>query len=297
VLVYSIVGAYGLANLLLCTMMAGVILVLMGLLRMGNLIKFIPYPVTAGFTTGIAVLIFSTQLPDFLGIASREKPPGEFVERLGYLARHIGDVDWHTAALAAASLLLIALWPKRWSRYLPAPIVALVGATIAVVVLRLDVATIGSTFGGIPASLPHLHFPQFEWSAVQKLIQPAITIAMLAAIESLLSAVVADGMIGDRHNSNQELVAQGVANFVSPLFGGIPATGAIARTATNIRNGARSPVAGLIHAVTLLAIMLAAAPLAKHIPLAVLSAILMVVAWNMAHRLRAHRARRSYRRR
>lgn len=282
VLVYSIVGTYGLANLLLCTMIAGVILMLMGLLRMGNLIKFIPYPVTAGFTTGIAVLIFSTQVPDFLGIASQEKAPGEFIGRVAYLARHVHDVDWHTTVLAAASLALIVLWPRRWSRYLPGPIVALVGATFAVVALQLDVATIGSTFGGIPASLPHVQFPRFEWSAVQDLIQPAITIAMLAAIESLLSAVVADGMIGDRHNSNQELVAQGVANFVSPLFGGIPATGAIARTATNIRNGARSPLAGIIHAVTLLAIMLAAAPLARHIPLAVLSAILMVVAWNMA---------------
>ena len=280
VIVYGIIAKYGLDNLLICTVMAGVILLMMGFTRMGTMIKFIPYPVTMGFTCGIAVLIFSTQIKDFLGL-TLDTMPADFVEKTKALGEKLGTVQWPSAALALGSVLIILFWPKRLARRVPGSIVAVVLATALVSLFQFPVETIGTRFGGIPQGLPALHMPQLSWANLQHLFQPAVTIALLAAIESLLSAVVADGMIDDRHDSNQELMAQGIANIASPLFGGIPATGAIARTATNIRSGARTPVAGITHAVTLLVIILAAAPLAKFIPLATLSAVLMVVAYNM----------------
>ena len=280
VIVYGIIAGYGLDNLLICTIMAGVMLLIMGFTRMGTMIKFIPYPVTMGFTCGIAVLIFSTQIKDFLGL-KLEKVPADFVDKMKALGENLGTWQWPTAALALASTLIIVFWPKPLARRVPGSIVAVILGTALVWLFQLPVETIGTRFGGIPQGLPKLHVPELSWATVEHLFQPAVTIALLAAIESLLSAVVADGMIDDRHDSNQELMAQGIANIASPLFGGIPATGAIARTATNIRSGARSPVAGITHALTLLIILLAAAPLAKFIPLATLSAVLMVVAYNM----------------
>jgi len=280
VILYGIYAKYGAENLAICTMMAGVILFIMGAARLGTIIKFIPYPVTMGFTSGIAVLIFSTQIKDFLGLTV-EKVPSDFVEKMRVLAEHVGTVQWPSLALAAGSLAIILLWPKSWQRRVPGSIVALILGTAAVALGHLPVETIGTKFGGIPQGLPHPHIPALSWENIQHLFQPATTIALLAAIESLLCAVVADGMIDDRHDSNQELMAQGLANIVSPLFGGIAATGAIARTATNVKCGGRSPVAGMVHAVTLLAIILVAAPLAKFIPLATLSAVLVNVALNM----------------
>ncbi|PYK98005.1 MAG: sodium-independent anion transporter [Verrucomicrobia bacterium] len=280
VIVYGIIAKYGLDNLLICTVMAGAILLLMGFTRMGTMIKFIPYPVTMGFTCGIAVLIFSTQINDFFGL-KLEKVPADFVEKMKALGENLGTCQWPTATLALASTLIIVFWPKPLARRVPGSIVAVILGTALVSLFQLPVETIGTRFGGIPQGLPKLHLPELSWANVQRLFQPAVTIALLAAIESLLSAVVADGMIDDRHDSNQELMAQGIANVASPLFGGIPATGAIARTATNIRSGARTPVAGITHALTLLIIILVAAPLAKFIPLATLSAVLMVVAYNM----------------
>ncbi|MCE0523827.1 MAG: sulfate permease [Methylacidiphilales bacterium] len=280
VIVYGILAKYGAANLAICTIMAGGMLLVMGATKLGNMIKFIPYPITMGFTSGIAVLIFSTQIKDFLGLRV-EKVPAGFVEKIGVLSQNIPTLQWPTAALAAASLLIIVFWPKAWARRIPGSIVALVLATAAVMIVHLPVETIGSRFGGIPQGLPKMELPEFSWANLQNLFQPAVTIALLAAIESLLSAVVADGMIDDRHDSNQELMAQGIANIVCPLFGGIAATGAIARTATNVKTGGRTPVAGMVHALTLLLILLVAAPLAKFIPLATLSAVLVIVAYNM----------------
>src|SRR5881396_1195799 len=280
VIVYGIIAKYGLDNLLICTVMSGVMLLVMGFTRMGTMIKFIPYPVTMGFTCGIAVLIFSTQIKDFLGL-KLDTVPADFVDKLKALGENFGTMQWPAAALALGSVSIILFWPKRLARRVPGSIVAVVLGTALVSLFRFPVETIGTRFGGIPQSLPGLHLPPMSWAHLQLLFQPAVTIALLAAIESLLSAVVADGMTDDRHDSNQELMAQGIANIASPLFGGIPATGAIARTATNIRSGARSPVAGITHALTLLIIILAAAPLAKFIPLATLSAVLMVVAYNM----------------
>ena len=284
VILYGIYAKYGAENLAICTIMAGIILFIMGAARLGTMIKFIPYPVTMGFTSGIAVLIFSTQIKDFLGL-SVEKMPSDFVEKMRVLFAHAGTFQWPTLTLAAVSLAIILFWPKSWQRRVPGSIVALVLGTVAVALFHLDVTsgieTIGSKFGGIPQSLPHPHIPALSWENIQHLFQPATTIALLAAIESLLCAVVADGMIDDRHDSNQELMAQGIANIVSPIFGGIAATGAIARTATSIKCGARTPVAGIIHAIVLLGIILVAAPLAKFIPLAALSAVLVNVALNM----------------
>jgi SulP family sulfate permease len=280
VILYGIGVKYGLDNLAICTIMAGVILFIMGFARLGTMIKFIPYPVTMGFTSGIAVLIFTTQIKDFLGLRI-DKVPSEFFDKMAALFAHLNTMQWSTLALAAASLGIIVCWPKNWQRRVPGSIVALALGTLAVVILHLSVETIGSRFGGIPQGFPLPHLPSFAWDNVRHLFQPAMTIALLAAIESLLCAVVADGMIDDRHDSNQELMAQGLANIFSPLFGGIAATGAIARTATNVKSGGRSPVAGIIHALTLLIILLAAAPLAKFIPLATLSAVLVVVAFHM----------------
>jgi sulfate permease, SulP family len=278
-----VVQQYGFPNLILCTLIAGIMLVAMGAARLGTLIKFIPLPVTAGFTAGIAVVIFSTQIKDFFGLHITEKMPGEFIERLGVLAHHAGSFDWPSVLLAAATVALIKFWPKSWGRRVPASIAVVVGGTLAVTLLNLQVDTIGSRFGeaAIPQGLPAFQLPQVDWANLIKLIDPAFTIAALAAIESLLSAVVADGMIGDRHDSNQELMGQGLANIASAFFGGLPATGAIARTATNIRSGGHTPVAGMIHALALLGIILAAAPLARFIPLPILAGVLVNVAINM----------------
>jgi len=280
VIVYGIITQYGLANLFICTIMAGVILVIMGAARLGTVIKYIPLPVTLGFTNGIAVLIFTTQIKDFFGL-KLDPVPSNFVAKMEALAGSFPTLNLTTVAVAAGSLLLIVLWPVKWRLVVPGSIVAVIAGTLVVTFFHLPIGTIGSRFGEIPQGLPPFQVPAVSWGGIEHLIRPAMTIALLAAIESLLSAVVADGMIDDRHDSNQELMAQGIANIVCPFFGGIPATGAIARTATNIRSGAASPVAGIIHAVTLLIILLVAAPLAKFIPLATLSAVLMLVAFNM----------------
>ena len=279
VVVAGIVAEYGVSGLFMCTMMAGVILVILGVTGMGSAVKYLPRPVVVGFTNGIAVLIASTQLKDFFGLEIAN-PPAGFAARIGSLVEHAGTVSPSTALLAGASLALI-VGLRRFYPLVPGTIVALIGGTAAVMLTNFDVATIGSRFGGIPSGLPDLELPAFAPALVIPLMRPALTVAMLGAIESLMSAVVADRMGGDRHNPNVELVAQGMANIASPIFGGLPATGAIARTATNIRAGAKSPIAGIIHAVTLLIILVAAAPLARFIPMGVLAAILLVVAYNM----------------
>ncbi|MGC4044777.1 MAG: sulfate permease [Armatimonas sp.] len=279
VIVAGIIAKFGLSGLMMVTLMAGVMLVVLGLTGMGAAIKFIPRPVTIGFTNGIAVLIASTQIKDFLGLRFSGNP-GEFVERLKVLGENLGTLHLPTLGLSVASLAVILLIPKLTKR-VPGAIVALLLATVASALLKMPVETIGSKFGGIPQGLPHFALPAFQPKLIGTLLPSAVTVALLAAIESLLSAVVADSMSKDKHNSNVELVAQGIANIASPLFGGIPATGAIARTATNIRSGAQTPVAGMIHALVLLLILLVAAPLARFIPLATLSAVLFVVAYNM----------------
>ena len=279
VVVAGIVAAHGVDGLFLCTMMAGVILVVMGLTGMGSAVKFIPRPIVIGFTNGIAILIASTQVKDFLGL-KLEKVPGEFWLRIKALAASFPTLSYEAAALAVATVLIIAVC-RGISPRVPGAIVALTAGTLAVRLLHLPVETIGTRFGGIPGGLPHLEIPAFRPELIHGLIGPALTVAMLGAIESLMSAVVSDRMSNDRHNPNVELMAQGVANVVSPMFGGLPATGAIARTATNIRSGAQTPVAGMIHALTLLAILLFAAPVVSYVPMAVLAGILMVVAYNM----------------
>ena len=279
VIVAGIVARFGLAGLALAGIMAGILLVIMGLTGLGTAVKFIPRPVTIGFTNGIALLIASTQIKDFLGLRT-PAAPSDFLSRMKVLMACIGTVRWQTLLVATASLAVILLMP-RFTRRVPGSIIALFGATIAVAFFHLPVETIGSKFGGIPQGFPHFVLPHLRGASIIPLLPSAFTVALLAAVESLLSAVVADGMSGDRHSSNVELVAQGVANIVSPLFGGIPATGAIARTATNIRSGAVSPISGIIHAFTLLAILLVAAPLARFVPLATLAAVLFVVAYNM----------------
>jgi SulP family sulfate permease len=280
VIVYGIVAKYGYEGLVVCTIIAGVILIGLGLARLGALIKFIPYPVVTGFTSGIAVIIFSGQIKDLLGLKMGSVPP-EFVEKWMTYAEHFHSVNWPAAGVALGTLLVLGIWP-RVSRIVPAPFVAMVLATVAVQVFALPVETIGSRFGGVPSSLPRPSLPHVPWEHVRDLIAPSVTVALLAAIESLLSAVVADGMIGSRHKSNMELVAQGVANIASPIFGGIPATGAIARTATNIRTGGRTPLAGIVHALTLLLILVFAGQWAAKVPLASLAAILVVVSYHMS---------------
>ena len=291
VIVYGIVQRYGLGNLIIATAMSGVLLFLMGLLKLGTLIRFIPISVVIGFTNGIAVLIGLSQIKDFLGLQVKVMP-ADFFGILSTIGRNLDSLNTQSFALALASLAVIILWqvmmPKIGSAQfvgrltpIPGSIVALVLATVAVSVLGLQVDTIGSRFGGIPSSLPSFQLPDFSWETAKFLVIPTTTLALLGSIESLLCARVADGMIDDRHNPNQELMAQGIANFICPFFGGMPATGTIARTVTNIKNGGSSPIAGMVHAVTLLLVILIAAPLAKDVPLACLSAILMFVAWNM----------------
>ncbi|HLV86763.1 MAG TPA: SulP family inorganic anion transporter [Candidatus Sulfotelmatobacter sp.] len=279
VVVAGIIAAHGVDGLFMCTVMAGVLLVIMGVTGLGSAVKFIPRPVVIGFTNGIAVLIASTQIKDFFGL-SLDKVPGVFWLRMEALAK-----SFHTFSLAATALavctLAILVVCRSVSARIPGPIVALLISTCAVYFFHLPVQTIGSRFGGIPGGLPHLQIPQFRTDLIHGLLGPAFTVAMLGAIESLMSAVVSDRMSNDRHNPNVELIGQGVANIVSPMFGGLPATGAIARTATNIRSGAQSPVAGMIHALTLLCILLFAAPLVSYVPMAALAGILMVVSYNM----------------
>jgi SulP family sulfate permease len=280
VIVYGIVQQYGIGGLTVATLMAGVILIVLGLTRMGGAIKFIPHPVVIGFTSGIAVVIFSSQVKDVLGLRMGNVP-APFVEKWVAFGANIGSANSYAIGLTLATLLIIQLFPLV-SRRIPGSIVALLATTAASLLLKLPVETIGSRFGAINAALPHPVMPHITFTQLTMLVQPAIAIALLGAVESLLSAVVADGMTGMRHKSNAELVAQGIANIASPLFGGIPATGAIARTATNIKNGGRTPVAGMIHALTLLLITLFFGKWAALIPMATLGGILVVVGYNMS---------------
>lgn len=280
VIVYGIVQQYGLDGLTVATLMAGAILVIMGLMKMGGAIKFIPHPLVTGFTSGIAVIIFSGEIKDFFGLGMGTVPVAFLAKWVAY-AKAAPTANVYAFGIAALALALILLWP-RVSRRIPGPFVALLVTTLLARALHLPVETIGSRFGEIAASVPHPVLPHVSWEQASALVGPAFTIALLAAVESLLSAVVADGMIGGQHRSNMELVAQGIANLVTPLFGGIPATGAIARTATNVKNGGRTPVAGIVHAVTLLLITLFVGRWAALIPMATLAAILVVVAYHMS---------------
>jgi sulfate permease, SulP family len=301
VIIYGIIERYGLANLLISTIFAGILLFAMGMFRLGSMIRFIPVTIVIGFTNGIAVLIALSQLKDFFGLAI-DKMPGDFFLQIKVLAQHAGTFNPFAVAIGLASLAIIVAWPKiftvtvngsqpeppkkighhlQFLRLVPGPVVVLILGTIVVSLLHLPVETIGSKFGGIPQGLPYFTLPDFSWELVKQLFAPTLTIALLGAIESLLCARVSDNLTGDRHNPNQELMAQGVANFITPFFGGIPATGTIARTVTNIRTGAASPVAGIVHALTILGVVLVAAPMATNIPLATLAAILLLVAYNM----------------
>jgi len=299
VVVYGIIERYGVANLLICTMLAGALLFVLGWFKLGALIRYIPVGIVIGFTNGIAVLIALSQVKDLLGLRI-DKLPADFFAQTATLARHLDSVNPYALAVGLACFGGLFLWPRLWSghRMLPAvvtrgrlgriaarvpgPIVALVSMTVITWMLALPVETIGTRFGGIPQALPHFELPAFSWATVKLLLMPTLTIALLGAIESLLCARVADNMSElPRHDPNQELMAQGVANFVTPFFGGMPATGTIARTSTNVRAGARTPVAGILHAATVLVVVLVAAPLAVHVPLAALAGILLFVAWNM----------------
>lgn len=280
VIVSGIVTQFGYEGLVIATLMAGVLLIVMGVGRFGAFVKYIPHPVTTGFTSGIAVIIFSSQVKDFLGL-TLSSVPVEFVAKWHAYALSASTCNPWSLILASGTLLIMVFWPKAW-RKVPSPIVAMTAMTLLAIAAHWPVETIGSRFGGIPRSLPHLSFPSISWAQVKLLFPSAITVAMLGAIESLLSAVVADGMIGSQHKSNVELVSQGIANLASPLFGGLPATGAIARTATNVNAGGRTPVAGMVHAGVLLVILMVAGPLAERVPLAVLSGILVMVAYHMA---------------
>jgi SulP family sulfate permease len=295
VIVYGILERYGLANLIIATAASGVLLFTMGLLKLGTLIRFIPVAVVIGFTNGIAVLIMLSQAKDFFGLTVNNMP-ADFFGILRALNNAWPSFQLTSFALASGSLILIVLWQRSFAssptqtpsssfrrvlKVVPGSIVALVVATLLAQMLSLPVETIGSKFGGIPSALPSLVWPDFSIDALKHLSMPIFTLTLLGAIESLLCARIADGLIGDRHNPNQELMAQGVANFVTPFFGGMPATGTIARTVTNVKSGGRSPIAGMVHALTLLLVVWVAAPLANHVPLAALAAILMFVAWNM----------------
>ncbi len=280
VIVYGIVQKYGVDGLTVATLIAGFMLILMGLLRLGSVIKFIPYPLIVGFTSGIALIIFSSQMKDFMGL-NIQSVPADFIEKWTSYFEHLNVINIY-AILLTVSTILITVYFSKITHRIPGSLVAILLATLAVVIFKLPVETIGSRFGSIPSTLPAPHLPGLDWKTIQNLIRPAFTIAMLGAIESLLSAVVADGMIGGNHKSNIELVAQGVANIVAPIFGGIPATGAIARTATNVKNGGRTPVAGLIHALTLFVIMLFFGKWVKLIPISCLAGILIVVSYNMS---------------
>ncbi|WP_430884420.1 SulP family inorganic anion transporter [Fusibacter sp. JL216-2] len=279
-LVYTIVTKYGYEGLVISTIMAGGIMILFGLLKFGSFIKFIPYPITTGFTSGIAAIIFTAQVKDFLGLEI-DKVPAEFVEKWIVYSEHIHSFNPLAIVIGLLSILIIVFWPKV-NKKIPGALVAVIVASLLVKFLNLDVATIGSKFGNMSAQLPLPHLPKISFDKLYILMTPAISIAMLGAIESLLSAVVSDGMIGGKHRSNMELIGQGTANIASALFGGIPVTGAIARTAANVKNGGRTPIAGIVHSVCLLLIYVSLMPLAKMIPLSTLAAILMVVSYNMS---------------
>lgn len=284
VIVYGIIQQYGEAGLLVATILAGVFLILLGVFHLGTIIKYIPYPIVVGFTSGIAVTIFTTQVKDLFGL-SPDSVPADFIEKWIVYARHFGSIDPWSTGVGLGSVALIALTP-RLTRKIPGSLLAIVVMTAAIYALQqqgiaTQVETIGDRFM-LKAELPGMNVPDLTWERIKQLVSPAITIAVLGAIESLLSATVADGVIGDHHDSNQELVGQGIANILSPLFGGIPATGAIARTMTNINNGGRTPVAGIVHALVLLAIFLLLMPLARYIPMACLAGVLVVVSYNMS---------------
>lgn len=286
VIIYGIIQEYGIEGLMVATMMAGIILVLLGIFKLGTIIKFIPYPIIIGFTSGIAVTIFTTQIADIFGLNfNGEKVPGDFIGKWILYFHHFDTVNWWNVVVSVASIFIIAITPK-FSKKIPGSLVAIVLVTVAVYLVKMYggiqcIDTIGDRFS-IKAQLPEAAVPSLDWEAIKNLFPVAITIAVLGAIESLLSAAVADGVIGDRHDSNTELIAQGIANFVSPIFGGIPATGAIARTMTNINNGGKSPVAGIVHAVVLLLILLFLMPLAQYIPMACLAGVLVIVSYNMS---------------
>lgn len=286
VIIYGIIQEYGLEGLMIATMMAGVLLILLGVFKLGTVIKFIPYPIIVGFTSGIAVTIFTTQIADIFGLQfGDEKIPGDFIGKWILYFHHFDTVNWWNVIVSVVSVFIIAITPK-FSKKVPGSLVAIILVTVGVYFLKMYggitcIDTIGDRFS-IQAQLPEAAVPQLDWEAVKNLFPVAITIAVLGAIESLLSAAVADGVIGDRHDSNTELIAQGIANLATPLFGGIPATGAIARTMTNINNGGRSPIAGIVHAVVLLLILLFLMPLAQYIPMACLAGILVIVSYNMS---------------
>ncbi|MDO5531009.1 SulP family inorganic anion transporter [Sutterella sp.] len=292
VIIYGIIAQYGLSNLMLATIGSGIILFFMGLFKLGGFIKFIPISIVIGFTNGIAVMIGLQQVKDFLGLTVA-KMPADFFEMIKTIIAHIGTFNPWAFGIALASFLIVFFWPKgysmkgpqwvKWLAHLPGTVVVLVLSTLAVSLFNLPVETIGSKFGGIPQGLPSIQFPEFDWQSAKQLYGAMLTLAVLGSIESLLCARVADTMTDDRHDPNQELMGQGIANFIVPFFGGIPATGTIARTVTNIKSGAFSPVAGMVHAVTLLVVILVAAPLAASIPLCALAAILVFVAWNMGN--------------
>lgn len=280
VIIYGIVTTYGTDGLIVATIMAGIILCIMGLCHFGSLIKYIPYTITTGFTCGIAVTLFVGQIKDFLGL-DMGAVPSEFIEKLGAYAANITTINPVTVAIGAVALVILILWPKVTDK-LPGSLIAIIVTTAIVYFAKLPVNTIGSVYGELSSEFPSFHMPAFSYKLVQELISPAFTIAILAGIESLLSAVVSDGMIGDTHKSNAELIGQGLGNIFSGLFGGIPATGAIARTAANVRNGGRTPIAGITHCITLSIILVVLMPLASLIPMTTLAAVLLVVAWNMA---------------
>lgn len=280
VIVYGIVQQFGVDGLIVATFMAGILLIIMGIAKLGSVIKFIPYPLIVGFTTGIAVIIFSSEIKDFFGL-HMGTVPANFIDKWLAYSSHVSSLNIYALLIGAGSILIILFWPKV-SHKIPGSLIAILITTLAVHFLKLPVETIGSRFGVISSSLPQPHVPGISWAIAQQLIRPAFTIALLAAIESLLSAVVADGMTGGNHRSNTELIGLGIANIFSGIFGGIPATGAIARTATNVKNGGRTPVAGIAHAITLLVIMLFIGKWAAYIPMATLAGILVIVAWNMS---------------
>lgn len=280
VIVYGIVTKYGVDGLIMATMLAGAILIILGFLKLGGIVKYIPYPITVGFTSGIAVVIFSSQIKDFFGLSILHTPSA-FIDKWEIYFERFGTMQMETTIIGLIALSIIILWPKI-NKKIPGALIALICTSAIVSIMKLDVATIGSSYGELSSTLPAPCLPSFDFKKIPMLIEPAITIAILGAIESLLAAVVSDGMIGGKHRSNMELIGQGVANIASGLFGGIPATGAIARTVANIKNGGRTPVAGIVHSVVLLLIMLVFMPLAKLIPLSSLAAVLIIVAYNMS---------------
>lgn len=280
VIIYGIIQKYGYNGLLVATLMAGIMLIFFGIFRFGTVIKYIPYPVTVGFTAGIALLIFSSQIKDLLGL-NIEKLPAEFIEKMEVIYHNLNSFNYIAFLIGISTIIISILWNKKFKK-IPGSLIAIIITTLAVSLFHLPVETIGSQFGSVPNTFEPLQFPDISFKLVKELFYPSLTIALLAGIESLLSAVVADGMIGTKHNSNMELIGQGIANLLTPIFGGIPATGAIARTATNIKSGGRTPFAGIIHALVLLMIMLFLGKLAVLIPMATLAGILAIVAYNMS---------------